>query len=73
MNNRIYTQDVFVNEVEKLLNRVLYCEDCLQALDKGSTNLDNLDKTCPHCGSYEATGITKKRMRELKIKRLIDE
>ena len=61
-----------VDHYKELAERVLYCEDCLQAWEKGRSNLDSLDKPCPHCSSLYASGITKERMRELKIKRLIE-
>ena len=74
-NHRIYPKEVFmkhVNDYEKKMQIVLYCEDCLQPWEKGVTNLDSLDQPCCHCGSFEAPGITQKRMRELKIKKLIE-
>lgn len=75
LNGRIYTQKVFLKALNELKDKYtqLYCQDCLYAWEKGKTNLNSLDDCCTNCVSYYAPGVTKEIMRELKLKRLMDE
>lgn len=74
-NNRIYSRDVFVKELDKFKKRYeqLYCEDCLEPWEFGMTNLNSIYTYCPNCNSISSTGVSKERMRELKIRRLTNE
>jgi Zn finger protein HypA/HybF involved in hydrogenase expression len=75
MNNRIYSKEIYSIELEKLKESLiqLYCEDCFEPWEPGETNLSRIDKSCEHCGSESAPGVSLKRMRELKLRKLVDE
>ena len=77
MNTRIYPQAVMDKAIRDYEDKLiqLYCEDCLEPWEKGVSNLNSLAESipCPNCGSLVAPGVKQERMRELKIKKLIDE
>ena len=75
MNNRIYSEEVFRKEIEKLKLKYYFCPDCF-----GNELTDRIGylqlfgnyycKTCQHTFN-KSEALTKERVREIKINKIL--